>query len=329
MLERYEQKFPWLLDWNLLRTFIVIIEQKGVTAAANFLGVTQPTVSSALKRLEASIGHRLIERHDRRFAPTLAGLQLYEKCGKLFGIISKIPDLMTNASKQVTGHINLSMASHIFSPHLDDLLAKFNGQHPGLTWSISVVESAEVLNRIRLGQSSIGFCLLDQRETKLETTVLYRQLFGLYCGKHHRLFNRKTISVADMEGETSVSFQTDTKTGPLLGVRNLRHEAQLKHQLKGISANLPEVRRMIIAGFGIGALPVHVAERDVKAGQLRQLPSLSDLPFVDTYMVHNSHRAFNSAEKELISSITRMFDQVPIQARTYGNQHTTNTDTPV
>lgn len=45
------------LDWNLLRTFIVLAEAGSVTAAADRLMLKQPTVSSALKRLEARLGH--------------------------------------------------------------------------------------------------------------------------------------------------------------------------------------------------------------------------------------------------------------------------------
>ncbi|MGB5557478.1 MAG: LysR family transcriptional regulator, partial [Paracoccaceae bacterium] len=60
MLRPYEQRFPWNLDWNLLRTFMVVVDQGGITRAADFLGVKQPTISSALKRLEDTVGQRLL-----------------------------------------------------------------------------------------------------------------------------------------------------------------------------------------------------------------------------------------------------------------------------
>ncbi|HEV7372558.1 LysR family transcriptional regulator, partial [Arenibaculum sp.] len=48
------------LDWNLLRTFMMIVQEGGMTAAASRLFVTQPAVSLALKRLEAKLGRQLI-----------------------------------------------------------------------------------------------------------------------------------------------------------------------------------------------------------------------------------------------------------------------------
>jgi len=39
MVKPYEHRFPWTLDWNLLRTFMVIVQQGGVTKAATVLGL--------------------------------------------------------------------------------------------------------------------------------------------------------------------------------------------------------------------------------------------------------------------------------------------------
>ena len=43
-MQPYEQRFPWNLDWNLLRTFMIVVDQRGLTRAADFLGVTTETL---------------------------------------------------------------------------------------------------------------------------------------------------------------------------------------------------------------------------------------------------------------------------------------------
>ncbi|WP_164094295.1 LysR family transcriptional regulator, partial [Stenotrophomonas maltophilia] len=50
------------LDWNLLRTFLIIAEDRSITRAAERLLLQQPSVSTALKRLEDTCGCRLFER---------------------------------------------------------------------------------------------------------------------------------------------------------------------------------------------------------------------------------------------------------------------------
>ena len=85
------RRFAWNLDWNLLRTFMVIAEKQGITAAANVLGLKQPTVSAALQRLEASLGAKLVARGPRQFELTTAGRQLYEEAAEIFGAVAQLP----------------------------------------------------------------------------------------------------------------------------------------------------------------------------------------------------------------------------------------------
>ena len=44
MLKPHEQRFPWNLDWNLLRTFMMVVEAGGITPAAHLLRLRQPTI---------------------------------------------------------------------------------------------------------------------------------------------------------------------------------------------------------------------------------------------------------------------------------------------
>ena len=64
------ERFAHNLDWNLLRTFVVVVEEGSITRAANRLLLQQPAVSMALKRLEQSVGHRLIDHSPGRFELT-------------------------------------------------------------------------------------------------------------------------------------------------------------------------------------------------------------------------------------------------------------------
>jgi DNA-binding transcriptional LysR family regulator len=317
MMKPYEQRFPWNLDWNLLRTFMVVVEQGGITRAANFLGVTQPTISSALKRLEDTVNQRLVDRHSSQFAVTEAGKVLFRESSSVFGTVSQIPGLLGETRHRVTGHVSMVMASHVVSPHFDALLAGFNENHPAATYSIAIAESSEVLNRVREKRSTFGLCLMREQDRALDTRILFREQFGLFCGPSHRLFGKERISLSELEGESSVSFQTDIESGPLHSVTLLREKALLKPDLKGISANLPEVRRMIVAGIGIGALPVHVAHKDVDAGSLWRLPPYSNIPAVDVFFVTNPQRSMNPAENKLIASINDLIQDIKLEERTY------------
>ena len=278
MVKPYEQRFPWNLDWNLLRTFMVVVEQRGISRAADFLGLKQPTISAALKRLEITTGHELIVRKPNEFSMTRAGNLLYQECSQIFGAVSQLPSLLESGAAELRGHISIATASHVISEHYDAVLHDFALAHPKVTFSTTVAESEEVASRVQQNRASFGICLMHKIPPNLKAAILYREYFALFCGARHPLFDKSSIEISEIAGETSVSFQTETETGPLYPVAQLRSRAKLAPGWRGVSSNLHELRRMIMAGVGIGALPLHVAQRDVESGRLRQLPPYDALP---------------------------------------------------
>lgn len=317
MIKTYEQRLPWQLDWNLLRTFMVVVDEGGITPAANFLGLKQPTISAALKRLEDSFGGKLVNRSPTHFSVTPLGQVLYAEARSVFGTVSQLPNLMTGMDDRVTGHISIAVASHVVSSHFDRVLEQLNADHPQITYSFSTVESGDVVAHVQQNRVTLGICLLQEPPSRLETAILYREYFGFFCGPKHPLFGQKDIPLSSLRHEFAVSFQTDEADGPLFGVAKLRAQAGLRPGLKGISSSLPEVRRMITANIGIGALPVHVAARDVAQGLLWPLPPYKGLPAVDIHLLTNPKRSMNRAEESLIQRLKTMLQDTPLMDRTY------------
>lgn len=74
---------------------------------------------------------------------------------------------------------------------------------------------------------------------------------------------------------------------------------------------------MIIAGLGIGALPVHTARADVESGLLWPLLPTSELLSTEVHLVINPRRSFDAAEAAFLGRVRSMLDAVPIAQRTY------------
>lgn len=311
-------RFPWNLDWNLLRTFMVVVEQRGISKAAVSLGLKQPSVSAALKRLETAVGKQLIVRKPNEFTVTRPGQALYTECTTIFGAVSQLPAVLEDDVTDLRGHLSIALTSSVISPHFDDVLHRFAVAHPNVTYAFAVHESEDVESMVSLNRSSFGICLLSRFPKNLNHVVLYREYFGLYCGPRHPLFEAERISAKDLEGEPFVAFQTEALGGPLEDISKLRTRLNLSPHWRGVSSSLNEIRRMIMTNVGIGALPVHVAQQDVIAGRIRQLPPYENLPLVDIFLISNPARKFTEAETAFLSALTAELDDVGIQERTYG-----------
>jgi len=312
-----EQRFPWNLDWNLLRTFVVVVDEGGITPAAHFLGLKQPTISAALKRIEEITGRKLVNRSPRHFSVTPWGKVLYAEACSIFGAVAQLPDLMSGLEEEVTGQISIAVASHVVSPHFDAVLGRFNALYPRASYAITTMGSADVITHLQQNRATFGVCLYHQQPAGLEARVLYREFFGLFCGPRHRLYGRKDINISELKNEDAVSFHTEEIDGPLSSVAYLRRRLGMRSDLKGLSSNLPEVRRMIVANIGIGTLPVHVARKDVESGLLWQVPPFKSLPAVDIHMLTNAKRSMNRAEKTLLEMLNADLDSLPLADRTY------------
>ena len=313
-------RFPWNLDWNLLRTFMVVVEQRGISKAADFLGLKQPTISFALKRLEEVTEQTLIIRKPNQFAVTRAGQVLYTECATIFGAVSQLPSLMDTDNADLRGHLSIAITSYVMSEHFDDFLHKFSAEHPNVTYSFTVAESDEVETIITQNRASCGICLLSRMPKNLDTLVLYREYFAIYCGARHPLFDADEITPDDIKGEPFVAFQTEAEGGPLEVVSQLRSHLGLANTWRGVSSSLNEIRRMIMSNIGVGALPLHVGEQDVAAGHIRQLPPYDNLPMIQIYVLSNPTRRFSDAEAVFLSSLKKEMDAIDIEDRTYGAQ---------
>lgn len=313
------QGLAWNLDWNLLRTFMLIVQERSITAAANRLRLKQPTVSNALKRLEQSLGIDLIRRGPRSFEVTARGKSLYQECISIFGTVNRLTSALEEAAEEVSGTVQLALASHVTTPLLDETLEAFHRLHPLACISIDVSSSSDVIRSVLEKKSAIGICLVQQQLAELEYRHMYTEHFGFFCGPRHRLFGAKGLKLEDLRGERCVSFRTDQLNDALQPVALLRAKAEFDGNIAGMSSNLEEIRRMVMAGLGIGALPVHVVEREVKDGMLCRLPPFSGLPPIKIWLVRHPGASLNHAEREFFRMLADRIDVTPVAERTYGN----------
>ena len=74
---------------------------------------------------------------------------------------------------------------------------------------------------------------------------------------------------------------------------------------------------MIVAGLGVGPLPVHAVKRDLRDGLLWQLPPFENLPEIDVQVVWNPATRFSRAEQTFLDRILSEVEATPLSARTY------------
>lgn len=288
------------LNWNLLRTFYVIARERSITAASKTLGISQPSVSAALQKLETQLGCQLIFRDSRNFELTLAGDKVYAECREMFVGADRIRRLVEDALDDERGEVRLQIISNLVSPMLDELIRLYHQRHPNVRFHMEVHNSHEIVRNIMKGNVGLGICLLNRPVLNLASIRLFREEFSLFCGCEHRLFGRSEVTLLELQQEPFISFTCATEGMGLEPMSVLRASADLGRRVTGTSSNLREVRRMIVAGLGIGLLPPDAVQSDIEAGNLWPL-RLADHPIgADVYLVHAPDEALTPADRRFI-----------------------------
>src|SRR5262249_5628033 len=101
------------IDWNLFKVFREIARHGGVGAAARALNRQQPSISAALKRLEAHVGVPLCVRSSRGVVLTAFGRELLAICEGMYTSVQDIPRAANREKRDVRGQVTLRVISNL------------------------------------------------------------------------------------------------------------------------------------------------------------------------------------------------------------------------
>ena len=294
------------LNWNLFRTFFVIAQEQSITGASRRLGVSQPSVSNALQKLESQLGCQLVFRDSRHFELTLRGEKVYQECREMFNGADRIAQLAQDPLDEERGEVRFQIISNLASPLIDELLRLFHQRHPSVKVHIETRNSYEIVRNIGKGTSRLGFCLLNRPVLNMGSLRLFREEFRLFCGSEHAFFGRETISERELRQESFIAFSCATEGMGLEPMAVLQASANIGTRITGTSPNLQEVKRMIIAGLGIGILPPDAVQADIDRGVLWPI-RVTDRPIgADVYLVFAPLSELTAIEKEFVHTVEEL-----------------------
>ena len=299
---------PERMDWNLLRTFMFVVQERGVGRAAQALHLSQPAVSQALKRLEDAVGGMLLHRRNGEFRLTGLGDEVYAIARDMYGTMARIESAALQDKAEIAGTLRLLVMSKVQSPAYDDFLAQFHRRYPKIEFHMDVLPSAAILDALAKRVPALGICLCRKPVEGLERRLFLRHHYAVVCGRHHPLFSKQRVSIEDLMDQNFVCFASDQIGDTLSPLTIFRDQQGFSGRIVASSPSLEEVRRLVIAGFGIGCLPEHVVAADVAAGLLWKLPPQEGIADVDIHLLWNREQRLSRAERVFIEALQQCGD---------------------
>lgn len=298
------------LDWNLLRTFLVIGQEKSVSRAAARLFLTQSAVSQSLKRLEEQLECPLILRRGPRFDLSPAGEEVLKIAEEIYGNVSRLAATVRNPEDDVVGKVRILTISLVQSAMYDDFLAQFHRDHPRVELEVEVMRSSDIQSSLAQKTATVGLSLCRFPQAKLERRRLMRQRYAFFCGKRHRLFGQRGLSIEALKNENFVSFTSDQIGGNLSPLTMFRDQQGFTGKIVASSSSFEEIRRLIISGYGVGCLPEHLVDIDLHNGLIWRLPPAEGVVDVDVFLLWNREQRMNRAETVFLQAFQHLLEAV-------------------
>src|SRR5580700_1334073 len=126
------------MELNDLAAFVSVARAGGFRDAARISGVSASSLSIAVRRLEAKLGIRLLNRTTRSVAPTEAGLRLIEKLAPLFSEMEAALDVLNGFREKPTGTLKLNVPSSAARIVLPPIIAAFLKAYPDIRVEVVV-----------------------------------------------------------------------------------------------------------------------------------------------------------------------------------------------
>ncbi len=124
-------------DLSDLDAFVAVAEARSFRGAAALRGVSPSALSEAIRRLEARLKIRLLNRTTRSVTPTEAGLRLLERLRPAIADMNAALDELSGADGAIGGTLRLNVPSAVAELVLPPIIARFMDAHPGISVEIS------------------------------------------------------------------------------------------------------------------------------------------------------------------------------------------------
>lgn len=296
-----DRNFATRVDWNLLRIFVEIVRAGGIGAAGRRLNRHQPSISAALKRLEAEVGTLLLRRSASGVEVTTAGKALLLICEDMFEAARMVPHQIAQAVKRVEGLVRIQTISSIVSTDFDEAITSFHRRYPGIQIELRVSPWREVLDALERGEVELGVGYDSAVRSGLSYAPLFVEAQQLYCSSAHPLFGYQIKRLSELRDEGFVLTGEDE----LEIITRLRQRYGLGTIVNGHAEDLHEAKRLITLGVGIGFLPVLAAQQVVASGRVWPLLPREVQPSYDIYLLSRVETTRDTATQLFLDEINR------------------------
>ena len=267
-----------------LKVFESVARLNSFSRAAEELHLTQPAVSTQVKKLEEHAGNALFEQFGKKIHLTAAGTELLEISRAIIAQFEAAEHAMTQLRGVAGGRLNVGVisAGDYFFPHL---LVEFLRRQPGVTLNFTVHNREGLLTQIAQNLTDLGVMVRPPADADMIDEAFAPHPYVIVAAPGHPLASRRAISRARLMQEPFIVREKGSDTW-----NSMRESLGADIRRIDIAMEIPStetIKQAVIAGMGVSFLSAHTVARELQAKSLAVLDVEGFPVLLNWYVVHH------------------------------------------
>lgn len=254
------------MDFEQLRTFLEVCRLRSFSRAAEKLSVTQPAISAQIRTLENEVGARLFDRDGGKVTFTAAGKVFEPFAEHCLQCHNHIMVAVGELHRSPRGEISVSANEATSLYVLPSVFAQFKRQYSRVGLSIVRADRARTLESVLNRETDFGVVSLPLKDPRLLVDPIHRDEIVLVAPKNHSLAARESVKFAEIL-QHQLLLPKQGRQRELIEDLFRSHDVHPRVAMEVESSEL--LKRLIVAGLGMGFLPRSNVTLDEKAGLLQ------------------------------------------------------------
>ena len=268
-----------------LNTFLAVIRGGSVTAAADQLLVTQPSVSSAISALGRELGCELFERSGRGVRLTEAGEAFVPYAADVIGLLETGRQAAREASDAAAHRLRIIAVTTAAESFVPPLISAFSQLHPTIELTFDVDNRRVVLERILSHGADVAVLGRPPADERLGAEPLAPNEIVCIAAPDDPAVGRTRVPVAELADRPWLLREPGSGTRSLN--ESLLDERGITPRTLTLGSN-GAIKQAARAGLGVSLISRVAVEDELSSGQLGEIALLDGPPQRTWFVVHSA-----------------------------------------
>lgn len=187
------------MEIRVLRYFLAVAREESITAAANFLHLTQPTLSRQIHDLEEELGQKLLIRKSHSIALTPEGMLLRKRAEEILTMVDKTESEFRSMETTVSGDVYIGSGETQAIRKIAEIIHQLQQDYPDIHYHMHSGNAQDITDRLDNGLLDFGVLIQPADITKYDSLDLpAKDVWGVIMRKDSPLANKKYICRDDL-----------------------------------------------------------------------------------------------------------------------------------